>query len=162
MRSMRRAWYQFTENLPGMLGCLEHLFFLAWLLTAFVGGGYLGIYLVKVLVPKIGIPSFIGVLSATTLFLAILFLIDLDKLSSMYRKWSRDGWFVFVQLAVLGFAFAVANMWIALFKRDVIPLPFILLGIVLLLVFGWLMDRKRRARNYKKFADIDALLKKKD
>lgn len=143
-----------------MLTCLSHLFLLGWLLTTFVIGGYLAIYLMKALIPKIGISNFTVVLSVVTAILAALFLIDLEKLSGTYRSWSRDGWFVFVRLAVLGFAFAVANIWLTLFRKEVLPLKYALVWLLLFLVFAWLMDRKRRRR--KNFPDIDALLKKKD
>ena len=112
------------------------------------------------LIPTIGISSFTVVLSAVTAALAALFLIDLEKLSATYRKWSQDGWFVFVKLVVLGFAFTVANIWITLFRKEVLPFKYILLWIVLFIVFVWLMDRKKI--RLKKFSDIDALLKKKD
>lgn len=160
MGGIKRLWHQFTENVPDMLTCLSHLFFIAWLLVTFLVGGYLAICLMKALIPKIGISNFTVVLSAVTAILAALFLIDLEKLSATYETWSRDGWFVFVKLVVLGFAFAVANIWITLFKKEVLPLEYILVWLVLFLVFAWLMDRKKRRR--KKFPDIDALLKKKD
>lgn len=160
MRGTKRLWHQFTENVPDMLACLSHLFLLAWLLTTFVAGGYLAIYLMKAIVPRIGISNFVVVLSAVTALLAALFLIDMEKLSDTYGRWSRNGWFAFLQLAVLGFAFAVANIWLTLFRKGVLPFKYILVWIVLFFVFVWLMDRKKRKR--RKFPDVDALLKKKD
>jgi hypothetical protein len=160
MGGMKRLWHRFNENIPDLLFCFSHLFLLAWLLATFVAGGYLVIYLMKALVPRIGISNFVVVLSAVTAALAALFLIDLGKLSATYKRWSRDGWFGFVQVVVLGFTFAVANMWLTLFRKGALPIEYLLILLILAPVYAWLVSRKRRKG--KRFLDIDALLKKKD
>jgi hypothetical protein len=93
--------------------------------------------------------------------LAALFLIDLENLSATYKKWSRDGWFVFVQLVVLGFSFAVANRGLTLFRKEALPIEYLLVVLILAPVCAWLVSRKKKGKG-KRFSDVDALLKKKD
>jgi hypothetical protein len=107
----------------------------------------------------LGTESFLLVLSAVTIGLVILALLDLERLSAAYRRADRDLWFMFVKLIVLGFGGGVVLVWVTLFKLEILPFKYIWLAMAAGLVLALLVDRKERRRRTKKFRDVDELLR---
>jgi hypothetical protein len=107
----------------------------------------------------LGTESFLLVLSAVTIGLVILALLDLERLSAAYRRADRDLWFMLVKLIVLGFGGGVVLVWVTLFKLEILPFKYIWLAMAAGLVLALLVDRKERRRRTKKFRDVDELLR---
>lgn len=135
------------------------LFIVALVYITMCTGMYLAVPFVK-LRAVLGTDMFLLVLSAITVGLGILALLDLEGLSAAYRRANRDLWFMFVKAIALGFGGGVALVWVTLFKLEILPLKYIWVVIVAGLVFVALVDRKERRPRYKKFRDVDDLLRR--
>ena len=112
--------------------------------AAFWAGIALAALLVRVLLPKMGMPRFLVLLGITTAVWMVTLLVDWGNVSGFYRKWYRDTWFVFVQSFVWGLGSATLIGWVALFKLGVLPFRYIWVLLVLAIVFFWLLDKKER------------------
>jgi len=112
--------------------------------AAFWAGIALAALLVRVLLPKMGMPRFLALLGVTTAVWMVTLLVDWGNVSGFYRKWHRDTWFVFVQSFVWGLGSATLIGWVALFKLGVLPFRYIWVLLVLAIVFFWLLDKKER------------------
>ncbi|HSJ53168.1 MAG TPA: hypothetical protein VLC52_05415, partial [Anaerolineae bacterium] len=77
-----------------------------------------------------------------------------------YRRANRDLWFMFVKAAVLGLGAGVGIVWLALFKAEILPFKYAWVLLVVGFIYALLLQRKERRPRYKKFRDVDELLRR--
>jgi len=135
------------------------LFIVALANITVCGGMFLAVPLTK-LIGVLGTDRYLLVLCALTVGLGILALVDLERLSAAYRSVNRDLWFLFIKAAVLGFGGGICILWIVLFKMEILPLRYVWVLLVVGFVLALVLDRKERRPRYKKFRDVDELLRR--
>ena len=114
-------------------------------IALFLGGLFAGRQLLR-LIPSIGVPAFVGLLSFISLVVAASFVLDLGAICESYRRAKQHRLFDAFVLFFVGFAIAVITMWINV-VREFAPKLFIPVGsglfIIMLFIVWWVDHRER-------------------